>query len=52
MPILTEDLQKKLNIVKQYKVRWGVFKEGTPDYVLEYDKEIQDFYDKEMDGVM
>ncbi|MCR4651074.1 MAG: hypothetical protein K5662_04900 [Lachnospiraceae bacterium] len=52
MPILPDDLQKKQRIVYQYLIGCGVFKEGTPDYVLEYDKEIQDFYDKEMDGVM
>lgn len=52
MPILTEDLKKKQKIVDQYKIKWGVFKEGTPEYVIEYDKEIQSFYDREMEGVM
>lgn len=52
MPILPEDLKRKQKIVDQYKIKWGVFKKGTPDYVLQYDKEITDFYDREMDGEM
>ena len=52
MPILTEDLKRKQNIVNQYKIKWGVFREDTPEYVLEYDREIQAFYSEEMDNVM
>lgn len=51
MPILTEELKRKQKIVDQYKIKWGVFKEGTPDYVLQYDKEISDFYERESEGV-
>lgn len=52
MPILTEELKRKEEVVKRYKIKWGVFKEGTPDYVLEYDREIQEFYERESEGVM
>ena len=52
MPILTEDLKKKLDMVNRYKIKWGVFKEGTPDYILQYDKEITEFYERESEGVM
>ena len=52
MPILPKELQEKQNIVDRYKIKSGVFKEGTPEYVMEYDREIQAFYDREMEGVM
>ena len=52
MPILTNELKKKLEIVKKYKTGWNTFKEGTPDFVIQYDKEITEFYERESKGVM
>ena len=51
MPILPEELQKKLEIVKKW-MKDGKFIDGTPEYVLEYDREIFEFYIKESEGVM
>ncbi len=51
MPILPKELQEKLDIVEKWMEN-GKFIDGTPDYVLEYDKEISDFYIKESEGVM
>lgn len=52
MPILTDDLREKQKIVNQYKIGHNKFKEGTPDHVIEWDKEIAEFYRKESEGVM
>ena len=52
MPILPKELEEKLRIVKQYKIKWDTFKEGTPDYVIQWDKEITDFYSTESKGEM
>lgn len=51
MPILPKELQEKLKIVEKW-MKNGQFIEGTPDYVLEFDREIGDFYTKESEGVM
>lgn len=51
MPILPEELQEKLNIVEKW-MKDGKFIDGTPEYVLEYDREIGDFYVKESEGMM
>ncbi len=51
MPILPEELQKKLEIVEKW-MKNGKFIDGTPEYVLEYDREIAEFYIKESEGAM
>lgn len=51
MPILTPELQKKLDIVNQYMVN-GKLRDDTPDYVRKYDEEITEFYRMESEGVM
>lgn len=51
MPILPKELQEKLKIVEKW-MKNGKFIEETPEYVLEFDREIGDFYIKESEGVM
>ena len=49
--IVPPEIKEMLDQIRPYRKNALCFKEGTPDYILELDKKVQEFYDEATDGL-